>query len=219
MAFANRGEAVLNPYEDIEMRVTVKNEGEVAKGARMTGEVSGGEAPEVRVEQGLPVTSVAPAFGVEDFSLVPEEEGGGVDVQAGSHPFQLTNTLRLNEGDEQSKPLAMTRDLAVSLPPGLIGNATVMPQCTAAQFAGVGDEGNALTGIASKINECPANSMVGAASLTIDEPNIGGGAVVTNSVPIFNMVPEKVSRRGLRSSCCTHPWCSIRQSGPEKITV
>jgi hypothetical protein len=184
----NRGEAVLNPYEDIEMRVRVKNEGASASGAQMGGEVSGGNAPRAQISQPLPVTTAPPTFGVEHFSLVPEEDGGAVDVQAGSHPFQLTNTLTLNEGPEQTKPLAMTRDLAIKLPPGLIGNATTLPQCSAAQFAANGEkEGGA--GIAGPVNQCSAGSMVGVASLTIDEPNLGG--VVTNSVPIFNMVPEK----------------------------
>jgi hypothetical protein len=188
LAFANRGEAVLNPYEDIEMRVTVKNEGSAASGAQMSGEVTGGQAPIARIAQPLPVTAAAPAFGVEHFSLVPEEEGGVVDVQAGSHPFQLTNTLTLNEGANQKVPLAMTRDLAIKLPPGLIGKTTTLPQCTAAQFAANGEEEGGV-GIATEVNQCPTGSMVGVASLTIDEPNLGG--VVTNSVPIFNMVPEK----------------------------
>jgi hypothetical protein len=185
----NRGEAVVNPYEDIEMRVTVKNEGVAASDSRMNGEVTGGEAPIVRAVQPLPVTAAATAFGVEHFSLVPEEDGGGVDVQAGSHPFQLTNTLTLNEGANQTKPLAMTRDLEIKLPPGLIGNATTLPQCTAAQFAANGSTPGANVGIATTVNQCPAESMVGVASLTIDEPNLGG--VVTAPVPIFNMVPEK----------------------------
>jgi len=60
----NREEPVLNPYEDIEMRVTVKNEGAVATGAQMSGEVSGGGAPKARVAQSLPVTAAAPTFGV-----------------------------------------------------------------------------------------------------------------------------------------------------------
>jgi hypothetical protein len=184
----NRGEAVVNPYEDIEMRVTVKNDGVAASGGQMSGEVTGGNTPKAQISQPLPVTAAAPTFGVEHFSLVPEEEGGGVDVQAGSHPFQLTNTLTLNEGADQTKPLAMTRDLAIKLPPGLIGNATTQPQCTAAQFAGDGEEAGGL-GIAGEVNQCPAGSMVGVAALTIDEPNLGG--VVTHSVPVFNMVPEK----------------------------
>jgi hypothetical protein len=188
LAFANRGEAVLNPYEDVEMRVTVKNEGVSASDAQMSGKVTGGQAPSAQIAQPIPVTAAAPAFGVEHFSLVPEEAGGGVDVQAGSHPFQLTNTLTLNEGADQTKPLAMTRDLAIKLPAGLVGNATTQPRCSAAQFAANGEvEGG--VGIAAEVNQCSAGSMVGVASLTIDEP--GEGGVITNSVPVFNMVPEK----------------------------
>jgi hypothetical protein len=188
LASFNRGEAVLNPYEDVEMRVSVKNEGVSAGGAQMTGEVTGGEAPDARIVQALPVSAAPPAFGVEHFSLVPEEEGGAVDVQAGSHPFQLTNTLTLNEGADQKRPLAMTRDLAIKLPPGLVGKANTLPQCSAAQFAGNGEEHGGF-GIATEVNQCAAGSMIGVASLTIDEPNLGG--VVTNSVPIFNLIPEK----------------------------
>jgi hypothetical protein len=184
----NHGEAVLNPYEDVEMRVTVKNEGSSASDAQMSGGVSGGQAPSAQISQSLPATAAAPTFGVEHFSLMPEEAGGGVDVQAGSHPFQLTNTLTLNEGADQTKPLAMTRDLAISLPPGLIGNATTQPRCSAAQFAADGEEEGGV-GIAAEVNQCSADTMVGAASLTIDEPNEGG--VITNSVPVFNLVPEK----------------------------
>jgi hypothetical protein len=185
--FPHFTEPALNPYEDVEMRVRVKNEGRAASDARMSAEVSGGKAPTVRAMQALPVTTAAPEFGVEHYSLVPEEEGGAVDVQAGSHPFQLTNTLTLNEGPDQTRPLAMTRDLEVTLPPGLIGNATILPRCTAVQFAESGEEHGGV-GIASTVNRCPAGSMVGVASLTFDEPNLGFD---TASVPIFNMVPEK----------------------------
>jgi hypothetical protein len=184
----NRGEAVLNPYEDVEMRVRVKNEGVAASGAQMSGEVTGGQAPKAQISQPLPVTAAAPTFGVEHFSLVPEEEGGGVDVQAGSHPFQLTNTLSLNEGADQTKPLAMPRDLAIKLPPGLIGKANTLAQCSDAQLTADGEEEGGV-GVAATVNKCPADSMVGVASLTFDEPNLGG--VTTNSVPVFNMVPQK----------------------------
>jgi hypothetical protein len=184
----NLGEAVINPYEDLEMRVRVKREGAPPGEAQMTAEATGGDAPTAQVAQPLPATVAAPAFGVEHFSLVPEDEGGVVDVQAGSHPFQLTNTLTLNEGADEKRPLALARDLEIKLPPGLIGNATTMPQCSAAQFAANGEEHGGV-GIAAEVNRCPEASMVGVAGLTIDEPNLGG--VVTHSVPIFNMVPEK----------------------------
>lgn len=184
----NKEEAVLNPYEDIEMRVTVKNETATASGAQMSGEVTGGEAPRARISQPLPVTNAAPTFGVEHFAIAPEEEGGSVGAEAGSHPFQLTSQLTLKEGPDQTRPLALTRDLGIKLPPGLVGNASTIPRCTDAELKEVGEE-NGGVGIASSVNKCPAGSMIGAASITFDEPNIGG--VVTNSVPVFNVVPQK----------------------------
>jgi hypothetical protein len=184
----NRGEPVLNPYEDIEMRVTVKNESAHGPGEQTTAEVSGGETPTARVGQSLPTTEAAPRFGLEHFSLTPEEEGGGVSVQAGAHPFQLSSTVTVNEGPDETRPLVMLRDLKIALPPGLVGNAGTIPRCTDAELREIGEEEGGV-GFAATVNKCPAGSMVGVVILTFDEPNLGG--VVTSPVPIFNMVPEK----------------------------
>lgn len=181
------GEPVVNPYEDIEMRVTVKNEAAPGGEAAMHGEVTGGEAPTATTTQLLPTSGAAPSFGVEHFSMEPEEEGGDLSVQAGAHPFQFTSTLTLREGPDQTKPLAMPKEFAIKLPPGLVGNASRTPQCTDADLIAQGEEHGGV-GIATTVNRCPANTMIGAASLTFDEPNLGG--VVTNSVPIFNLAPE-----------------------------
>jgi hypothetical protein len=184
----NRHEPVLNPYEDVEMRVTVKNEGANGSSEQMSAEAEGGETPAARISQPLPTSEAQPKFGVEHFSMVSEEDGGGVDVQAGGHPFQLTSTVTVNEGPDQTRPLSMLRDLNISLPPGLVGNASRIPRCTDAELKELGEENGGI-GFAATVNKCPAGSMVGAIVLTFDEPNLGG--VVTNPVPIFNMVPNK----------------------------
>jgi len=60
------------------------------------------------------------------------------DTQAGSHPFQLTTTLTLNQvagaHPNEAELVALAKDLNFKLPPGLIGNPTPVPQCQLAVF-------------------------------------------------------------------------------------
>ena len=123
--------------------------------------ITGGGAPPASVEQPVTVHTAAPSFGVSSYEVRPEEEGGGVDTQAGSHPFQLTTTITANELFEH-RPVGQTKDLHFKLPPGLIGNPTPFPQCTLAQFLTVP---HVETG-----NNCPANTAVGVTRSTISLP-------------------------------------------------
>jgi hypothetical protein len=173
----------LAPYENVEMRVRVKNNG-AAAGASMHGEVTGGGAATVRASQALPASTGPPAFGVEHFSIVPEEEGGGVDARAGSHPFQLTTTLTLNESADPARSPALARNLEFKLPPGLVGNASTLPKCSDAELKTSVEPGS---GIIGTVDRCPAGSAIGVATVTIDEPNVLG--LKTLPVPLFNMFP------------------------------
>jgi hypothetical protein len=179
---------VVVPYDQIEVLVSV-----VVEGAK-SGEVNevratGGEVLGASVRRPIKVSSVPTPFGVEDYELTPEEEGGGPDMQAGSHPFQLTTTLTLNQelrfndklGD-QPEPVALTKDLHFKLPPGLIGNPTPFPQCTLGQF---------LTITSLVVNKCSPQTVVGVAVITVNEPQgtLGGGAS-TFTVPLFNVEPS-----------------------------
>jgi uncharacterized repeat protein (TIGR01451 family) len=166
------------PYEYLEMRITVKDSG-VTPGASSQGEVSGGGAPLVSVPRPVPVGG-PPAFGTEEFSLVPEEEGGGVDAQAGSHPFQLTASFGLNQTNDPAGPPALPRDLHFRLPAGLVGNATTQPQCDDLDFAAVTN---------GTINKCPADTAIGVAMITFDEPL--HLELRTYPVPLFNLTPER----------------------------
>jgi hypothetical protein len=168
----------LNPYEYIEIRVKVKDVG-AASGTEFTSEVSGGGAAAVSGHRLLPIGSAAAAFGVEEYNLVPEEEGGSVDTRAGSHPYQLTTTLDLDQGGDLAKPPAQARNLHFNLPPGQIGNATAVPQCSSADFSDTAEGGEE--------NLCPADTAIGVASVTIDEPFFL--ELVTYPVPLFNLTP------------------------------
>ncbi|HXN38612.1 MAG TPA: hypothetical protein VN892_11270 [Solirubrobacteraceae bacterium] len=173
--------ASVAPYEFLEMGVAVKAEEGAASGSARV-EVSGGEAPSVHMERELPVGDAAPSFGVEEssFSSALEEEGGRADVQAGSHPFQLTTSLAFNQGADPLKPPALARDLQFTLPAGLVGNASAIAQCSDADFR------HLQGGI---VDICPNDTAVGVATLTIDEPIFGG--VQTISIPVFNLAPER----------------------------
>jgi hypothetical protein len=175
----------IRSFEDLEIRVTVADEGFSGPAPTMEGEATGGEAPRAATTQRLPITTAPVTFGIEHFAMVPEEEGGGVDVQAGSHPYQLTSTLTLTEAADQTKPVAVARNVAIKLPPGLIGNATKIAQCSDADFKASVEPGS---GIAGTVDRCSPAAMVGVAIVTIDEPdNVG---LATLPVPIFNLVPE-----------------------------
>jgi hypothetical protein len=132
----------------------------------------------------------ATPFGVEGYEMAPEEEGGAVDTQAGSHPFQLTSTITLNQILESSPrglsrlsplPAALAKDLHFDLPPGLIGNPTPFPQCTLNQLLSDGPNGAVET-------VCPLQTVIGVARVTINEPQLLGEKTVV--VPLFNMEPS-----------------------------
>ena len=169
------------PYEDLELQIHVKNEG-AASGEQIVGEVTGGGTPSARAVKALDASTTPVQFGVEQFSLVPEEEAGGVQTQAGSHPFQLTTTFALNQNRDEGKPPALPRNLQFKLPPGLIGNAAAIPRCTDVQFRVRNPNGGSA-------NECPPSTAVGVATLVVDEPTVLGFS--TLPVPLFNLEPTQ----------------------------
>ncbi len=131
------------------------------------------------------------SFGVDKYDFQPEAPGGGPERQAGGHPDQLTTSLVLNqrlerqrgegEGPANADTLpAPPKNLSFELPPGLIGNPTAVPRCSAAQFFSKPSAG-------SLIDECPPSSAVGIAMITFDEPQ--NVSLVTLPVPVFNLEP------------------------------
>jgi hypothetical protein len=175
------------PYDQIEVRITVVLNGGKS-GEVNEASVTGGEAPSATVRRPIVVSGSPVPFGSSQYEMRPEEEGGGVDTQAGSHPFQLTTTLMLNEtlgGDGSPKPAAMAKDLNFNLPPGLIGNPTPVAQCTLAQFLArkevVGEGINST-------NDCSAQTVIGVARANVNLPGFGGVGVIAS--PLFNLEPS-----------------------------
>jgi hypothetical protein len=171
---------VLPPYEQLQVRISV-----VVKKGATSGEVNeatvsgGGASSSASAEHKVAIGGTPDQFGVEDYEMSPEQEGGAPDKQAGSHPFQLTTTLILNQSFEATQPPALAKDLNFKLPAGLIGNPTVFPQCTDTQFLKT----------ESFINECPSKTAVGVAAVTVFIPSLTK-EVATAEVPLFNLKPN-----------------------------
>src|SRR5439155_25212946 len=122
--------AKLAPFESLLVRIFVKVEEPTEASLPNEATVQGGGVPAPFIEKNeLTVSGAGTPFGINRFELVPEEEGGGRASQAGSHPFQITNSLDLNLTREEWPGLgllpslpALPRYLAFHLPPGVIAN-------------------------------------------------------------------------------------------------
>jgi hypothetical protein len=177
--------ALLPPFEEIEVVIGVELEAGAASGEINEASVSGGGAPPAVIRHPITVAGApgeATPLGVEVFELTPEEVGGAVDAQAGSHPFQFTTTFDISEsitrgagpdaGREEPVPSVLPKDVDVKLPPGLVGNPTAYPRCTLAQFSA---------------ERCAADTVLGVATVKVHE--ILG--MITDAVPIFNLEPSE----------------------------
>ncbi len=164
-------------FADFVVRIKVAVS-ETAQPGLNTMSISGGGAASVVSSSPVGVGG-EPAFGVGQYAMLPENADGSIDTQAGSHPFQLTSTLALNQTADPGKPPAAVKDLRFELPPGLVGNPTPFPQCPVAKF----------TTQANAYNLCPDDTVVGVASVTI-ALHIGGSTVSTEPVPLFNLTPS-----------------------------
>jgi hypothetical protein len=170
----------LPPYQEIEVLIAVTDTG-ASNGATNEASISGGGAQSVSVRRPLRIGGEPPGFGVEQYELAPEEEGGAPDTQAGSHPFQLTTTLTLNQ-NARAESVALAKDLHFKVPPGLIGNPTPFPRCTLEEFLAA----NLSNGVIGE-NDCPPQTAVGVASVNINVPGFGG--LQTFAQPLFNLEP------------------------------
>jgi hypothetical protein len=179
---------MLPPYTEIELLVGVVAEPGAPSGETNMVSVSGGGASSASMVRPVSVGGES-VFGVQNYEMVAEEDGGGPDRQAGSHPFQLTTTIAFNQTVE-GRPVALVKDLNFRLPPGLIGNPTVLPRCPLAKFL-TAQEGHLF-------GDCPPETVAGIVTLTVYEPiktgeslnNIFGSRPLTFTVPVFNLEPQ-----------------------------
>jgi hypothetical protein len=139
----------LPPYDVIEVRIGVEATVSASSGELNEASVSGAGVQSATARHPVTLSEEQVPFGVEEYELSSEEEGGASTTQAGAHPFQLTTTIGLNQIFESTAgvlgvlpaPAALVKDLHFKLPAGLIGNPTPFPRCTLAQFLKFGNGG------------------------------------------------------------------------------
>jgi hypothetical protein len=192
---------LLLPYEHFSIPVEVHVEAGAGNGVSEVS-LSGGGAPSLVVKRPLRLDAGAPSFGIENYELTAEEEGGGIDAQAGSHPFQLTSTFSLKADSEdvykegksgfypnvsttlpEVRPIGLAKDLDFTLPPGLIGNPTPLPECNVKLFLEEAGSASSRAGI------CPRNTVVGVATATVTSIFRGSQAPFGFTVPLYSLEP------------------------------
>lgn len=106
--------------------------------------------------------------------------GGSLTTsQAGAHADFTSDITLKTEGFELP---ALTRDVTVELPQGLLANPNAVPKCSAAQFVGTDVEDKSNT------TGCPQDSQVGITHIVFSNEHEGTADFVE---PVFNLAPRK----------------------------
>ena len=103
-------------------------------------------------------------FGIERYALTATEENSSADTQAGSHPYELRAEAALKPSVHTSPN--EVKNLDFELPPGLVLDPSVVPNCTASEFAG---------------GTCPGTAAVGEVRMSV------AGKIV--SAVVYNLAP------------------------------
>jgi hypothetical protein len=183
-------EGLLAPYDSLEVRIRVRVKPGAHSGEENKAAISGANATADSISRPLAFSGEPTPFGAEDFRLRYEEEGGSLDTRAGSHPFQFTTTVALNQGPIKGPSInnrpnvaaaGLVKDNHNKFPPGFVGNPQPVPTCSLAQFLSTSPGSN------PEENKCPPQSAIGVASVTAYEPaNVG---YITVTQPLFNLEP------------------------------
>jgi hypothetical protein len=140
----------------------------------------GGASGAASVSDPIVISSTSPGFGLAGFDGWFTNADGTPDKQAGSHPYEMTVELVMNNKLNKfgwAEHVGEAKDFTVAIPPGLVGNPSAVPLCTRQQLDGIGGgEG-----------ECPADSQVGIDTATLGEAY--EGHPFRFRFPVYNMMP------------------------------
>jgi hypothetical protein len=144
---------------------------------------------------------------------------GSPDVQAGSHPYEITTTINLSTSADSNGKVhdegGDWKDLQVDLPPGLIGDVNAVPVCSELEFfsEGPGTNGNhELIGGPA----CKDDTVVGV--LHIKTGSYGAGSFYE---PVYNLQPPAgvPAAFGVRIGGGVFLLASVRSGSDYGVTI
>jgi hypothetical protein len=136
--------------------------------------------------------TLSEGFGVKRFEISFINEDGSPDTQAGSHPYELVNSIEFKshyvrkesntDGPYLREPNGTLKQLAVDLPPGLVGNPNATTEkCQLAEL-------RATSNPEAPGPRCPAESLVGGFAVTMSS-HISDGEFFSQSLEhVYDMV-------------------------------
>jgi hypothetical protein len=130
----------------------------------------GGALASAGTSDPIDLTSALPDFGFASFDGWFSNADGTPDTQAGSHPYALTINFNLNDFPGNPR----VRNVAVNVPPGVVGDPTAVPQCSRQLFDN---------------EECPASTQIG-----VDYPGVsssGKNPPIADPLSVYNLVPPE----------------------------
>lgn len=167
----------------VRVRIAAEASGPLVDSMEVSG---GGASAPASAEQAMTAGQPAP-FAITAAAAQLIDPSGAPVAQAGADPAEFTTSLRFTSFSSPffgiqpvTAGVEHFKDVTASLPPGLIGNPSIVPQqCTAAQL------NEMVTETGDGLANCPADSQVGIARVSV------GGliGVQSNLTPIFDMVP------------------------------
>jgi hypothetical protein len=170
-------------YTLLQVATTVEAGASGTLEARFQVQGGGAEAPASTVDP-TTVTSTPPAFGIDAFDGQASDALGAAFTQAGGHPYSISTAIDFDTTTNPAPlagdlwPVQPTKDVAVDLPPGLVGATAGLAQCTSAQLSN--------SAALSPRPLCPPTSQVGVATIRL---NGSPGASMQGPFPVFNVLP------------------------------
>jgi hypothetical protein len=185
------GNFYVAPFQDAFMTLTASVDAN-ATGvltARFTMEGGGASAQASTVDP-VRISATPPDFGIDAFDASASGPLGDALTQAGAHPTDLTTWIDFNTTTDPSPVVGRLRtvedvkDIAVDLPPGLVGDPTAVDRCTIPQLTYVGSED-------SPSPQCSPTSQVGTVMLrhSGDPDPTYATSNIFGPIPVYNLEP------------------------------